>query len=123
MTSLRSGLKGPKITRIAVADTASATWYRQDLRKPFEGQATPMMGASGLAVYTLGRFVYAFSPEAHRWDVVELPEGIPAVPIIGPFGVTIERRGHIYNFVTKTGKWEHLDVRAILDIATAGEKK
>jgi hypothetical protein len=114
-------LKGPKITRIAVADTANGTWYPQDLRKPFGGQATPII-APGLAVYSVGRDVYAYSAQAHRWDVVELPEGIPAGPVVGAGGATIESHGHIYTFVPKTGKWEHIDVRAILDVVK-GEKK
>jgi hypothetical protein len=115
------GLRGSKITRIAVADTASGTWYPQDLRKPFSGQAMPILGP-GLAVYRLGRDVYAYSAEAHRWDVVELPEGIEAGPVVGMNGATIESHGHIYTFVPKTGKWEHIDVRAILDVAGAEKK-
>jgi hypothetical protein len=114
-------LRGPKITRIAVADSANGTWYSQDLRKPFGGRAVPIV-APGLAVYRLGRDVYAYSAAAHRWDIVELPEGIPVGPVVGINGATIESHGHIYTFVPKTGKWEHIDVRAILDVAGAEKK-
>ena len=71
---LALGLNGSKITRIAVADLASGTWHPQDLRQPAEGRVSPIVGP-GVAVYTLGRYVYAYSATAHRWDVAELPEG------------------------------------------------
>jgi hypothetical protein len=116
------GLKGPKIDRIAVADTARGTWSVQALREPFGGQAMPII-APGMAVYTIGRSVYAYSAAAHRWDVVDLLEGIPAVPVVGSDGASIESHGHIYSFAPKTGKWEHIDVRAILDVAGAEKKK
>jgi hypothetical protein len=114
-------LKGPKVTRIAVADTASGTWHSQELRKPVEGRAVPIV-ASGVVVYDLGREVYAYSDEAKSWDVALLPEGIRAMPFVGPGAATIETDGHIYTFTGKTGKWDHVDIRAILD-GVAAEKK
>ena len=58
----------------------------------------------------------------HRWDVAELPEGLRASPVVGPKTATIEGGGHIYTFAARTGKWEHVDVKAILDIAGAERK-
>jgi hypothetical protein len=118
---LALALKGPKITRIAVADLASGTWHAQDLREPIEGSVRPFV-APGLAVYCLGRYAYGYSALAQRWDVAELPEGLRAGPIVGPDGATIEGRGHIYSFIPKAGRWEHIDVRAIQDIAGAEPK-
>ncbi len=114
-------LKGPKVTRIAVADTASGTWHAQMLRKPIDGQAVPIV-ESGVVVYKLGRDVYAYGVEAQRWDVVELPEGSLAAPSVGAGTITIESDGHIYTFTGKTGKWDHVDVRTILG-GTGAEKK
>jgi hypothetical protein len=114
-------LKGPKVSRIAVADTVSGTWHSQELRKPIEGRATPIV-ASGVVVYSLGRNVYAYGAEAQRWDVAELPDGVHAIPTVGPGIATIESDGHIYTFAGKTGKWDHLDVRAILDGGAAERK-
>ena len=114
-------LKGPKVTRIAVADIASGTWHSQELRKPIDGQAVPIV-ASGVVVYNLGRDVYAYGAEAQRWDVAELPEGVRAMPSVGPGTATIESHGHIYTFAGKTGKWDHVDVRAILDVVGAEKK-
>jgi hypothetical protein len=113
-------VKGPNVTRIAVADPAGGTWHAQALRKPIDGQAVPIV-APGVAVYALGRDVYAYSAEAKRWDVAELPDGVQAAPVVGPGTATIEGHGHIYTFSGKTGKWDHVDIRAILD--GTGEKK
>jgi hypothetical protein len=114
-------VKGPKITRIAVANTASGTWRSQDLREPIDGEAVPIV-APGVAVYAVGRNVYAYGAESDRWDVAELPEGVRAAPVVSPGAVTIETDGHIYAFSAKTGKWNHTDVRAILDDAGAKQK-
>ena len=114
-------LKGPKLTRIAVADTAGGTWHAQALQRPFDGQAVPII-SSGVAVYKLGRDVYAYGADAGRWDLVELPEGLQAMPVVAGGTVTIEGRGHIYTFAGQTGKWNHVDVRTILDSAKAEKK-
>jgi hypothetical protein len=114
-------LNGSKITRIAVAEFSTGHWYAQDLRQPVKGPVSPIL-SPGVAVYTLGRYVYAFSAHAHRWDVLELPEGSQAKPEVGIDRVTIQGRGHIDLFPVKTGKWDHIDARAILD-GTAVEKK
>ncbi len=116
------GLKGSKINRIAVADLASGTWYVQDLRQPVGGRVSPILGPQ-VAVYPLGRYVYAYSARAHRWDVVELPENMQATPAIGPDGAaTIQGGGNIFLFSVLTGKWDHIDVRAILDGKEAEKK-
>jgi hypothetical protein len=107
-------LSGPKLTRIAVADLVRGNWHVQELRKPIDGRAIPLVTAE-VVVYTLGREVYAYGAAAQRWDVVELPEGTEAMPTVGPGGATIEGNGHIYTFVGTTGRWNHVDIRALLD--------
>ncbi len=114
-------LKGPKITRIAVGNTASGTWRSQDLREPIDGEAVPIVGP-GVAVYAIGRNIYAYGADSDCWDVAELPPGVRAAPTVSPGAVTIESDGHIYAFSAKTGKWNHTDVRAILDDAGAKQK-
>ncbi len=110
------GFKGSKITRIAALDPDTGILYSQDLKEPMKGQAMPIVGP-GVAVYALGRHIYAYSALAHRWDVADLPEGLIGVPIVGPDGASIEGRGHIFTFLPKIGKWEHIDVRAIHELA------
>jgi hypothetical protein len=107
-------LSGPKLTRIAVADLVSGTWHVQELRKPIDGRAVPLVTAE-VVVYTLGRDVYAYGAAAQRWDLAELPEGTEAMPSVGPAGASIEGDGHIYTFMGKTGRWNHVDLRALLD--------
>jgi hypothetical protein len=114
-------IKGSKVTRLAVGDTASGTWHPQDLRKPIDGQVTPIVGQT-IVVYTVGQDVYAYGAESQRWDLAEIPEGVPATPTVAADSATIESNGHIYMFSGKTGKWNHIDVRTILD-ATGAEKK
>ena len=114
-------LKGSKITSIAVANTARGILHGQELQTPVSGQAVPIVGL-GVVIYSLGREVYAYGVAAQRWDMVTLADGVRAVPIFGPGTATIENHGHIYSFAGKTGKWEHVDVRGILD-GGGGEKK
>jgi hypothetical protein len=113
-------LKGSKIIRLAVADTATGVWHSQELRAPADGPVVPII-ASGVVVYVLGQDVYAYGGLARRWDVTELAAGVRAEPIVGPETATIENNGHIYTFAGKSGKWEHVDIRAILGVG--GKKK
>jgi RNA polymerase sigma factor (sigma-70 family) len=106
-------LKGPKITRIAAFSVLDGTWYAQDLREPVD-KAWPIVGPS-MAAYGIGRRIYAFSPVAKRWDVLELPEGAVAQPAIGSDAITCTHNGHLYVFSVKTGKWEDIDTRAAPD--------
>jgi hypothetical protein len=114
-------LKGSKINRIAVADTASGLWHSQELRSPIDGQAVPIVGP-GVVLYILGRDVYAYGVQAQRWDIAELADGVRATPVVGAGTVTIEGQGHIYTFVGNSGKWEHVDVRAVLEAGGAQKK-
>jgi len=74
----------------------------------------PILSQS-MAAYGIGRRIYAFSPVAKRWDVLELPEGAVAKPAIGNDAITCEHDGHLHVFSVKTGKWEDIDTRAIPD--------
>jgi hypothetical protein len=104
---------GPKITRIAVFTFNERTWYPLDLREPVEGRVSSTVGDTEV-VYVLGRYIYAFSLIAQRWDVLELPKG--AKPARRNFGSTsFEHDGHLYDFNAVTAKWRDIDLRAILD--------
>ena len=69
-------VEGPKVERIAVFSAADGEWHPQDLREP-TSRAVPMIGAN-MAAYRIGDRIYAFSGEANRWDVLELPDEPPA---------------------------------------------
>ena len=107
-------LKGPKITRVAVLDIGTRTWYPMDLREPVD-VALPTVGP-GWVEYIIGRRHYLFNMPWKRWIVVEPPEGVNANLMRSPNGsYTCEHNGHIYTFDKNTGKWDDLDTKAILN--------
>ena len=108
-------ISGPKITRIAATDDLKGTWIPFELREPVTtGSAMPIVGP-GVAAYGLGRYVYAFSSKAHRWDVISVPEGIDATPLVGPQSVTIEGKGHSFTFEASEAKWKHVNYNDIVN--------
>ncbi|WP_422927984.1 RNA polymerase sigma factor [Singulisphaera sp. PoT] len=108
-------ISGPKITRIVATNNLKGTWIPFELREPVTtGSAMPIV-APGVAAYGLGRYVYAFSPEALKWDVLEVPEGINATPIVGPQTVTIEGKGHSFTFDASEAKWIHVNFNDVLN--------
>jgi hypothetical protein len=122
-------LKGRKIDRIAVVSTNTGDWYTQDLREPADGFVIPILtirefrqvglesggGPSPAFVYGAGRYGYGFSFEAKRWDVAELPEGSSAEPYQWGNPLVVEGGGHIFTFNSKIGKWDHLDLNALIN--------
>ena len=74
-------------------------------------------------MYSLGRHAYAYSIQARRWDVAELPVGCSALPILGPVSATINWEDHIYIFNKQSGKWKHIDIDAITGGADDPEKE
>ncbi|MGC8643172.1 MAG: hypothetical protein ACP5XB_25205 [Isosphaeraceae bacterium] len=107
-------VSGKKITRLAAATKATGDWIPVDLREPVEGQAMPIVG-NGVVVYGLGRYVYAFSSQAKRWDVLDLPQGASAMPSVGNQTARVEHDGQIHEFNAATGKWNHIDMNALLN--------
>ena len=77
-------------------------------------------------MYNLGRYVYAYMRRRERiaGTSPSCPKGCgvarsraeraPRSRVVGD--------GHIYQFFPKTGKWEHIDVRAVLDVVKEGKK-
>jgi len=113
-------IRGAKISRIAVytifeaGDQRRGSWYPQKLREPVD-QARAMV-TTECAAYVLGRFVYAFSAHANRWDVLELPVGShPQVSgVSGGDEFKVEYGSHLYTFNVLSGQWDDIDFNAIL---------
>ena len=102
---------GVSVGAIAVFDPGCGEWQVQELVEPTD-QAVPMVGA-GLVTYKVGRRVYAYAAEARRWDVLDLgPEPGPSVPNFYSNWATIESRGKLHTFSTRTGHWSTLDPEA-----------
>ena len=112
------GLDGPKLTRLCVFSTADWKWYLQDLKEPVAGTLSPTLGDSVVG-YAQGRTIYAFSTEAKRWSVFELPQEAPAQPAmsVSSDSILVEYDGHIYEFSGKSGEWKHTDLRTLIDAA------
>ena len=113
-----AGLYGPKLTRLYVFSRADWKWYPQDLKEPVAEALSPVLGQS-VAGYAQGRTIYAFSTEAKRWSILELPQEALAKPDmrVSPDSIVVEYDGHIYEFSGKTGEWKHTDLRALIDAA------
>ena len=111
-------LDGPNLTRLYVFSLADWKWYPQDLREPVTGALSLIMGDS-VAGYAQGRTIYAFSTEAKRWSILELPPEAPAQPgmKVGSDSTVVEYNGYVYEFSVKTGEWKHTDLRALIDAA------
>lgn len=81
----------------------------QDLRAPATKDLMPIVGFK-IAAFALGRHVYAFSAEADRWDVLELPEGTTAQPIVS-YSTVVAQGGNLASvFTAKTGTWDTIDM-------------
>lgn len=110
-TVLALALEGDAIRQVAVFDPITGNWHPHDLDEPVQGQAQPVI-AAGLVAYGLGRRVYAYSAEAHRWDTLTLPEGSePAAPVVHAMMVLVEARGTLSTFSSRTGQWTTFDTK------------
>jgi len=102
---------GDEIRQLAAYVPQTGQWFPIDLKTPVKGQAVPVVVPTGLAVYGLGRHVYAFSAVARSWDVLELQEGASPRPILTGNRATVEYKDHLYIFNTKMGKWTDFDAK------------
>jgi len=102
---------GKEIGQIATFVPKAGKWYPIDLKAPARDHATPVVGPN-IAVYAIGRHVYAFSSVARAWDILTLPEDAEVHPIVWNNRATVEHDDHLYIFSVKTGKWTDFDAKA-----------
>lgn len=102
---------GHEISEVAVFNGKDGKWYPQELREPAKGSMIPIV-APDVAVFPAGRYCYAYSVPAGRWDILELEKGAEANPAVGRTFTTVEHAGHLYLFNHKHGKWEDFDSKA-----------
>ena len=107
-------IRGPKIQRVAAFNSIDGRWYAQDLAEPAE-TASPNISQTGLAYYTLGSRVYAFSCLAGRWDELKVPDGDEPNPTMGLETITCQVGDHLHVFSIKTGKWTDIDTKVVSD--------
>jgi RNA polymerase sigma factor (sigma-70 family) len=132
LASNRSQLdrKAPVTTRIAALchmDTREPErWYPLELREPVETAQPVVM--NGIAVYVLGRYVYAFSASRRSWDVLELPArpqgeagGMAPTLNAGAEPLSIRDGNHLYLYSKLSGKWRDVNFDTMLE-GQAAEK-
>ena len=104
-------LKGPEIAQVVVMDSLTGECFSHDLREPFGGTLTPIVGQS-MAAYWAGRFVYAFSIAAKKWDVLELKGRARSMDIHREDRKLVIPVGDlIHVFRADTGEWTHIDTK------------
>ena len=103
-------MEGPEISQVVVFDSASEEWLPQDLREPVKGRVIPIIDQD-LAVNNTGRFIYAFSALAKRWEVRELAEGPSSVQLYSN-ALPGHGRQPPACLQRRIGRWSHLDTEA-----------
>jgi hypothetical protein len=116
--TLALSIKGPHITQLAVFENVSGPglgWYVQDLREPAD-EAVPTQ-IDGVTIYCLGRYAYAFSGVVRRWDVLELPQGQFARPVVDQQkkAIIVRNDEHLYLFNAARGKWDDINLSEVLN--------
>ena len=111
---LALNLEGAAITRLAVFSFVDGAWHTQELPEPVSGSVSPTASVS-VAAYNVGRYVYAFSSQANRWDILELPEGSAVTPAVSADAVNVNADDQYHTFSAATGAWTHIDLRGVLE--------
>jgi hypothetical protein len=100
---------GPRLTQIAVFDRGRFQWSVRELDEPWAGGSAEPFNGEHLAVYPLGRHLYAYSSVAGRWDTLELekPVDVPvaALRIVGDVAA-ISQGGRLHVFTASEGRWQ-----------------
>jgi len=67
-------LKGPKVSQVAVYDMTDGNWYPHDLKEPFHGTVSPILGSSVVACVA-GRTIYGFQLRVKAMGCAGRPRG------------------------------------------------
>jgi RNA polymerase sigma factor (sigma-70 family) len=109
-------------TQLAVFDFRRFCWSIRDLNEPVQygGQTTPWLDRD-VALYVLGRHLYAYSTVAGRWDTLTLEEPLipaslegtgmaqPYLPAVSHNSIAISRDGRLHVFTAESGRWLTID--------------
>ena len=80
-------------------------------------RVAPVVGEK-VAVYIIGQYLYAYSSEVGRWDVLKLER--PVIPLqlasrwhtpltIENNVAAVSQGGHLHVFPAKTGRWQTIE--------------
>jgi hypothetical protein len=66
------GVRGKRITRVALFNVKSGQWKPLDLDQPVNGVVWPMSFGPDTAAYEVGDVLYLFNPNTDAWDRLDL---------------------------------------------------
>jgi hypothetical protein len=66
------GVKGSRITRVAVFNVKSGKWTPLNLDQPVNGSVWPKSFGPDTPAYEVGEFLYLFDPKTDAWDRLDL---------------------------------------------------
>jgi hypothetical protein len=66
------GVRGARITRVAVFNLKSGKWAPLNLDQPVDGAVWPMSIGPQNVAYEVGNFLYLFNPTTDAWDRIDL---------------------------------------------------
>jgi RNA polymerase sigma factor (sigma-70 family) len=108
---LALAVAGPEISRIAVYDFEKPEWNAIELKEPLkDGKAIPILTGDA-AFYKIGHRVYAYSPQAKRWDVLNLKDDSAQSVWYGGRKAAFLMEDHLHIFNVESGKWEDVDLK------------
>jgi hypothetical protein len=66
------GVRGERITRVALFDLKTGKWMPLDLDQPVSGAVWPMSFGPDTVAYEVGEVLYVFNPKTDAWDRLDL---------------------------------------------------
>jgi hypothetical protein len=109
-------LEGSGFTQVALFDFKRASWTVQNLLEPSPKSVEPIVRRQ-VAIYVLGRHVYAYSGETGTWDTLTLEEpllpeparrqGVNGSPVLLQDGMcAVSQDGRLHLFTAGAGRWQ-----------------
>jgi RNA polymerase sigma factor (sigma-70 family) len=106
-------LRGSGYTQVAIFDVGRASWSIQNLVEPSEKDVYPLI-RNKVAMYVLGRHVYAYSALTGTWDTLSLDERLlrdsmnpNTAGSSPPFNMlSVSQQGRLHIFTADQGRWE-----------------
>ncbi len=108
-------LVGSGFTQVAVFDFGRGSWSIQNLLEPSENWVRPIKQGR-LAMYVLGRQVYAYRADTGTWDTLTLEEKLLPETTVRQNGLpllsdrqdmfAVSQHGRLHVFTANAGRWE-----------------
>jgi RNA polymerase sigma factor (sigma-70 family) len=114
-TLVAPSFQGSSLTQLAVFDSTHFRWSVQDLVEPSDKKSAQPYFKGNVAIYVLGRKIYAYSTQAGRWDVLTLEKpfgnGMMAgqQPLVDHDSAAVSQDGRLHVFTAKLGRWQTID--------------